>query len=152
VATMTREEVRAVLGPVDDGLVVEILGTGASPEELAKAYAWITDDEVPMNAGRPLASGRVSLLVDILEAAEEEAPAAAVVHGSSAWTQWAYPRLGSGDADVARASELQHAVERVGGDLHLGRPALVGARAQPVADHPLPPRDGGLGSGALVVP
>jgi hypothetical protein len=77
VATMTREEVRAVLGPVDDSLVVEILGTGASPEELAEAYAWITDDEVPMNAGRPLASGRVSLLVDILEAAEEEAPAAA---------------------------------------------------------------------------
>ena len=30
-----------------------------------------------MNGGRPLASGRVSLLVDILEAAEEEAPAAA---------------------------------------------------------------------------
>jgi hypothetical protein len=77
VATMTREEVRAVLGPVDDSLVVEILGTGASPEELAEAYAWITDDEVPMNAGRPLASGQVNLLIDILEAAEEEAPVAA---------------------------------------------------------------------------
>jgi uncharacterized protein (DUF433 family) len=44
-ATLTREDVRAMLGPVDDGLVVEILGTGASPEELAEAYAWITDDE-----------------------------------------------------------------------------------------------------------
>src|SRR4051812_28269979 len=62
-----------------------------------------------------------------------------------------YPS-GSGDAGVARASELQHAVEHVGGDRHLGRPALVGARAQPIADHPLPPRDGGLGSGAPVVP
>jgi len=77
VATMTREEVRAVLGPVDDSLIVEILGTGASLEELTEAYAWVTDDEAPMNAGRPLASGRVSLLIDILEAAEEEAPAAA---------------------------------------------------------------------------
>ena len=76
-ATMTREHVRAVLGPVDDGLVVEIVGTGASREELAEAYAWLTDDEAPMNAGRPPASGRVNLLVDILEAAEEEAPAAA---------------------------------------------------------------------------
>src|SRR3954447_21395029 len=62
-----------------------------------------------------------------------------------------YP-FGSGDAGVARASELQHAVEHVGGDRHLGRPALVGARAQPIADHPLPPRDGGLGLGAPVVP
>ena len=75
--TLTREDVRAVLGPVDDGLVVEILGTGASREELAEAYAWVTDDEAPMNAGWPLASGRVNLLIDILEAAEEEAPAAA---------------------------------------------------------------------------
>jgi hypothetical protein len=30
-ATLTREDVRAMLGPVDDGLVVEILGTGSSP-------------------------------------------------------------------------------------------------------------------------
>jgi hypothetical protein len=30
-----------------------------------------------MNAARPLASGRVNLLIDILEAAGEEAPAAA---------------------------------------------------------------------------
>ena len=71
-ATLTREEERAVLGPVDDGLAVEILGTGASPAELAEAYAWLTNDEALMNAGRPLASGRVGRLTDILEAAEED--------------------------------------------------------------------------------
>ena len=78
--TLTREGVRAVLGPVDDGLAAEILGTGASVEELAEAYAWTSNDEAPMNTGRPLASGRVGRLIDILEAAEgeeEEAPAAA---------------------------------------------------------------------------
>ena len=37
--------------------------------------------------------------------------------------------LGSGDADGARASEIQHAVERVDGDRHLGRPALIRVRA-----------------------
>ncbi len=63
-----------------------------------------------------------------------------------------HPGLGSGDAALARASELQHAIEGKGNDLHLGRPALVGARAQPVADHLLPPCDGGLGFGAPVVP
>jgi hypothetical protein len=71
-ATLTREDVVAVLGPVDDGLVAEILGTGASPEELAEAYAWFTNDEALMNAGRPLASSRVGRLIDILEAAEED--------------------------------------------------------------------------------
>ena len=71
-ATLTREGLRAVLGPVDDGLAAEILGTGASPEELAEAYAWFTNDEALMNAGRPLASSRVGRLIDILEAAEED--------------------------------------------------------------------------------
>src|SRR3712207_700764 len=38
------------------------------------------------------------------------------------------------------------------GDGHLGRPTLVRVRAQPVADHLLPPPDGGLGPSAFVVP
>jgi hypothetical protein len=62
------------------------------------------------------------------------------------------PLPGSGDADVIRASQLQHAVEGMGGDRHLGRPTLVRARAQPIADHLLPPRDGGLGPGSSRVP
>ena len=62
------------------------------------------------------------------------------------------PRQRSGEADVVRASQLKHAVEGMGGDGHLSRPTLVRARAQPVADHLLPPCDGGLGSGSLRVP
>ena len=34
-------------------------------------------------------------------------------------------RPGSGDAHRDRASQLQHAVERIDADVHLGRPALV---------------------------
>ena len=37
------------------------------------------------------------------------------------------------------------------GDLHLGRPAFVGVRAQGVADHPLEPRHGRLGPGTFGV-
>ena len=75
--TLTREDVQAVLGPVDDILVAEILKTGASREELAEAHAWLVNDEAAMNTGRPLASGRVGRLIDILEADEElEADAA----------------------------------------------------------------------------
>ena len=72
--TLTADDVRAVLGPVDDSLVAELLATDASREELVEAYAWITNDEAPMNAGRPLASGRVAQLIDVLEAAVEDEP------------------------------------------------------------------------------
>jgi hypothetical protein len=72
--TLTADDVRAVLGPVDDSLVAEVLATGASREELVEAYAWITNDEAPVNVGRPLASGRVAQLIDVLEAAVEDEP------------------------------------------------------------------------------
>src|SRR4051794_1382585 len=50
---------------------------------------------------------------------------------------------GSGDADVLRAAQVQHAIEHVDSDVHLGRPTLLRMRAQPVAEHLLPSRDGG---------
>src|SRR4051794_15205453 len=62
-----------------------------------------------------------------------------------------YPDPGSCDADGLRASQLQHAVERVDADVDLGHAAPVGARVQPVPDHALVPRDGRLGPGAGVV-
>src|SRR5215203_6508887 len=56
---------------------------------------------------------------------------------------------GSGDADVIRASQVQHAVEHVDRHVHLGRPTLIRMRAQPVADHSFPSRYGALGPGAF---
>ena len=50
-----------------------------------------------------------------------------VLHGPWERTQQPQPRLGSGGAGVVRASKLRHAVERVDGDVHLGRAAVVGA-------------------------
>lgn len=70
-ATLTGEYVRQILGPSDDQLVARIIATGASREELAEALTWIRNDEAPMNAGRPLASGRVSQVIEVLEAEEE---------------------------------------------------------------------------------
>ncbi|MFZ1048041.1 MAG: hypothetical protein WAN52_20745 [Pseudolabrys sp.] len=66
-------------GPVDDVTVAQIIGTGASPEELAEAKAWLSNDEPLMNAGKPLAKGRVGDLVEILtdleDSEEEDGPA-----------------------------------------------------------------------------
>ena len=61
------------------------------------------------------------------------------------------PTRGSGNADGDRASKLRHAVERMDGDVHLGRATFVRARAQPVTDHLLEPADGGLCPGSLRV-
>ena len=68
---LTRSDVDAALGSVEDLYAAEILGTGASLEELAQAQAWLVNDEAPMNAGQPLPAGRVAQLVDILQRAEE---------------------------------------------------------------------------------
>ena len=68
---LTRNEVIDVLGPVDDDLLVEIVGTGATQAELEEAYTWLRSDEALMNEGRPLPSGRAGALVEILETSEE---------------------------------------------------------------------------------
>jgi hypothetical protein len=66
------QDVHSVLGPVDDAVATEIIATGATPEELAQAWAWVNSDEALINDGRPLPSGKVAELVDLLTADEEE--------------------------------------------------------------------------------
>jgi hypothetical protein len=73
---LTRNDVIRMLGPVDDQTIAQVIGVGATPEELTEAHAWLVNNESMMNAGRPLATGRVSQLIEILERAEEEALAA----------------------------------------------------------------------------
>jgi hypothetical protein len=63
---VTREDITRTLGHIDDAVVTSIIGTGASADELAEAKAWMTNDEPLLNAGKPLASGRVRDLIDIL--------------------------------------------------------------------------------------
>jgi hypothetical protein len=58
--------VRAAFGGLDDVTVSEIIATGATVGELAEAQAWLANDEPLLNAGRPLATGRVRELIDIL--------------------------------------------------------------------------------------
>ena len=63
---VTRDDVLKAIGPVDEVTIAEIIGTGATADELAEAQAWIVNDEPLMNAGKPLASGRVRELIEIL--------------------------------------------------------------------------------------
>jgi hypothetical protein len=69
---LLREDVISVLGPVDETIVAEIVATGATPEELAQAWAWVNSDDALIDEGRPLPSGRVQELVDILAPEPED--------------------------------------------------------------------------------
>ena len=70
--TVTREEIVAALGRIDDLVIADIIATGATREELAEACAWIANDEPLMNSGRPLATGRAGQIVDLLAVKQED--------------------------------------------------------------------------------
>jgi hypothetical protein len=70
--SLTRKDVVALIGDVDDTAIADIIAIGASAEELSEAHAWLANDEPLMNAGRPLPGGRVARLVDIMAAINEE--------------------------------------------------------------------------------
>ena len=76
---VTRDDVINAVGVVDDVTIAQLIGTGVTREELAEAKAWLSNDEPLMNAGRPLAKGRVGDLVEILteleDSEEEDGPA-----------------------------------------------------------------------------
>jgi len=63
---ITRDDVTRAVSQADDITIARIIATGATAEELAEAKAWIANDEPLINAGRPLAKGRIGELVDIL--------------------------------------------------------------------------------------
>jgi hypothetical protein len=63
---VTRDDVIKAVGAIDDVSIAEIIGTGATTDELAEAQAWVVNDDPLLNAGKPLPDGRVRQLVDIL--------------------------------------------------------------------------------------
>ena len=69
---MSAADVTAILGLVDDALVAEIISTGATREDLAQAWYWLNSDEALINEGRPLPSGKVAELAELLSADEDE--------------------------------------------------------------------------------
>ena len=69
---LTRDDVVKAVGEVDDVAIAQIIGTGAAVEELAEAQAWIANDDPLLNAGKPLPTGRVRELVDILAELETD--------------------------------------------------------------------------------
>lgn len=83
---LTREDVIKAVGETDDVTIAEIIGTGATAEELAEAQAWIENADALVDTGKPMPSGRVRELADILseiEMDEEEDEKVGIVVGQA---------------------------------------------------------------------
>ncbi len=63
---ITHEDAIKAVGGADDVAIAQMIGTGATIDELAEAQAWLANDEALMNIGRQLPGGRVGELVKIL--------------------------------------------------------------------------------------
>src|SRR5258708_30733793 len=69
---LTRDDVIKAVGEVDDVTIAEIIGTGATAEELAEAQAWIANEDVLLEPGKPPPAGGVRELIDILAELETD--------------------------------------------------------------------------------
>lgn len=69
---ITRDDVIRAFGAIDDVTVAQIIATDTTVDELAEAQAWLANDEPLLNSGRPLATGRVRELVDIIAELEPD--------------------------------------------------------------------------------
>ena len=69
---VTRDDITKAISEADEVSIAQIIGMGATVDELAEALAWLANDEPMMNSGRPLATGRVRELVDILAELEPD--------------------------------------------------------------------------------
>ena len=69
---LTRDDVIKAVGEVDGVTIAEIIGTGATAEELAEAQAWLANEDALVKAGKPPPTGRVRELIDILAELEQD--------------------------------------------------------------------------------
>jgi hypothetical protein len=71
---MTRDGVVAVLGPVDESLLAEIVAIDATREDLARAWAWLNSDDALIGELRHLPNGKVAELISLFAPPEEDEP------------------------------------------------------------------------------
>lgn len=69
-AKLTGDAIRRIVGTVDEKTAADLIATGASEEELLEAIAWVHADDAMMDRLRPMPSGRVARLVELLQPSE----------------------------------------------------------------------------------
>lgn len=66
----TAAEIRAILGPLDEAVLTDILRIGATAAEVQEAFTRLEGDDAVGKVAQRGASARVAALMDVLEAAE----------------------------------------------------------------------------------
>ena len=70
-----RDDIKAILGDVDEAQLIEILALKPTVAELEEASIWATGDgEVIGKGGQPPLTGKVAAIVEIIAADEDEEP------------------------------------------------------------------------------
>ena len=67
------DEIRKIVGDLDDDVVSSIVSTGATESEVLEAFLWTTSDEELGNEVERLPHGAVRAVVEILQAQEPNA-------------------------------------------------------------------------------
>jgi hypothetical protein len=71
---MVRDDVLAVLGPIDETLLAEIVASDATRDELVRAWAWLNSDDALIGELRHLPNGKVAELINLLAPPEDDEP------------------------------------------------------------------------------
>jgi len=66
-AEISRDDIVAVLGPLNDNVVAEIIATRVNKEGLIAAHKRILEDREKHDPGPPLEPGPVARVIEILE-------------------------------------------------------------------------------------
>lgn len=64
----TASDVVPIIGPIDDKVTARVIATGATPEEVAEAYAWLSSRDYLRRAAHDTAHGRLASLYHLLDA------------------------------------------------------------------------------------
>jgi hypothetical protein len=72
-SSMSRRDINALVGEVDELIVKEIIETGASRAELAEALSRLEGGALAPQEGRPSSRRRISRLVDLLMVVDTDA-------------------------------------------------------------------------------
>ena len=71
---LTRVQIEAITGRLEEDLIVQILDTGASEAEVAEAFGWFSDSYGMKAAGHHRPTGRVPKICEILETSRAADP------------------------------------------------------------------------------
>lgn len=63
---LTTTDITTIIGPTDAELIATLMQTGAEPKDLAKAWAWLENEESCVAKGWLPPTGKAAELVDLL--------------------------------------------------------------------------------------